>query len=62
MRLSLAVMLTVKTDVCGAQYFARLLSSSRRPTAKPADRNKNGKFDVGIADDQASSSDWLVCH
>ena len=31
-----------------------------RPTAKPSERSKNSKFDVGIADDQARDFDFVA--
>ena len=31
-----------------------------RPTAKPSERTKNSKFDVGIADDQARDFDFVA--
>ena len=31
-----------------------------RPTAKPSERSKNNKFDVGIADDQARDFDFVA--
>ena len=48
----------VNVHKCVKKCFNPHVKTSSRPTNKPADQQKNGKLEVGIADDQAKDFDF----